>query len=160
MPLIHLWTYRENRRNYPGYHLSSDAAGCALLSTVFAAISEATERRVEKVALKPVTPEALAVPNNRAGNASVFSFTHWVIDADPSFDNEYLHFEERDLECYMFVSPYQAARVRAGVDDIARGRGDYSIGAGHDALCFWWQVTPKPLQRTLSGVASRRRSGR
>lgn len=139
--VIHLWTYRENRRNFRGYHLSADPEGCATLSSVFAALSKATDHLAEKVSLKPVTADALRVPNNSSGNASAVSFTQWLVETDPALDKEHLRFEERDSKCRMLVSPHQAERICAGVADIAAGRDDYSIGTGDNALWFWWQLT-------------------
>ena len=153
--MIHLWLYRENRRNFPGYHLSADAEGCARLSSVFASLSRAIDHRVEKISLMPVTVEALRVPNNSSGDSSVVSFAQWVVETDPALDKEPMRFEESGRECRTRMSPRRADEILAGVKDISAGRGDYSIGSGDHALWFWWQVTPNPA---LKGTRRKRRA--
>jgi hypothetical protein len=103
----------------------------------------------------PVTAEALRVPNNTAGDASVVSFTEWVIETDPALDKEHLQFEGSGRGCHTLASLHRAGQILAGIEDISAGRGDYCIGSGDHALWFWWQVPPNPA---LKGTRRKRRA--
>jgi len=140
-----LWKYRENRRNYPGYHLTADLAGCEILRTTFQSLAHATTRLETSIALSPITPAVLSVPNNRAGNATVVCFEKWSLASGPEFEDPYFIFGESGTQCRLVLSRALCARVCEGIEDIGRGRGDYSVGAGgQQVLWFWWHPS-RPL---------------
>ncbi len=66
--VVHLWTYPEGGRDYPGWHLHADKAGCDRLA---AALDELlVDRRAQpEFAIAPVTAAVLALPNNRQARA-------------------------------------------------------------------------------------------
>ena len=138
---ISLWRYTENERNYYGWHLSADARGCKSLSNLLQALAADGHAATRTVELQPPTPAVLAVPNNRGGRATYkapaklrLSFTkeagQWSFPA--TLDPAELAFG------YDWLAPLQE-----GLDAVAQGRGDYSIGANQGSslpLWFWWRV--------------------
>ena len=136
---VFLWRYRENRRNYPGYHLTADAAGCDFLLASLRRLAAAERARRIELPLAPVGPEILAVPNNRRGNSTVKRFTRLELVTEPDFERAHLRFTEQHPKCVMNLSAAQAECVAGGVQDVAAGKGDYCIGEVRDQeLWFWW----------------------
>ena len=138
LPSIHLWQYAENRRNYPGVHLTADERGCAQLQRAIAtSIDESASRPYVTVQLSPPTPAALSVPNNRSSAALPFQKLRlqMVIDAEP----EELEISISESVCSLRYSTDMATRLSTSVQEVAKGRGDFSIG-GKDpnVIWFWW----------------------
>ena len=133
-----LWRYGARARNYPGFHLSADRGGCDQLLTLLTSLARAITPQIGSIALDPVTPAVLAIPNNREAAAS--GYRHWELIVDPRFPPERLHFAVINDRVRTELSTVQVESVAAGVHDIRERRGDYSIGDedGHE-LWFWWQ---------------------
>jgi hypothetical protein len=128
---IALWRYRENRRNYPGYHMTCDATGAGWLKTRLAQLSV---QQPLKIALTPVTEKILSVPANWS---AAVAFSEWRITIDPSADT--LSFAEQHPRCDLALSQEDVADLVKGVSDIAAGKGDYMIGErDQQELWFWW----------------------
>lgn len=132
---ISLWRYLENERNYPGWHLNADAAGCrSLLMLLDALATDGDGSRV--IAITAPTRAELAVPNNRRGRAAwvapeklrlTFSTTddRWSFPADLA-------------PAALDIGAAWLAALRDGIDGIPKGRGDHCIGRGDLRLWFWW----------------------
>jgi hypothetical protein len=136
---VSLWRYRENRHNYPGYHLTADTAGCDfLLASLQRLVSASSALHIE-LPLAPLSPDILAVPNNRRGNATVRAFTRLELVTEPHFEQRHMRFTEQHPKCVIDLSSAQAGCFADGVRDIANGKGDYCIGEVRDQeLWFWW----------------------
>jgi hypothetical protein len=141
---ISLWRYRDNRRNYPGYHLSADREGCVRLVAVLSVLQSAKRGLAMTVPLAAPTAKVLSVPNNWSGLASLVPFDRWLVTVDSASDEDRLVFTEAAVACRLSLSPSLIPSVIAGVRDIENGKGDYCIGEGDHSLWFWWQV---PLRR-------------
>jgi hypothetical protein len=150
LPSIHLWQYAENRRNYPGVHFTADERGCAQLHRAIAtSIEESDSRPYVTVQLSPPTAAALSVPNNRSSAALPFQKLRlqMVRDAEP----ETLEISVLESVCNLRYSKDMAARLTTSVQEVAKGRGDFSIG-GKDpnVIWFWWHLAEPQEARELS----------
>lgn len=136
---IAIWRYEDFPRNYPGYHLTADARGCAFLLGLIKLFQNAKYPARKLVELTNPTPQHLAIPNCPRKcvplRAAEFRFrsdypdSHWSIRAvgkraTIEIGSTGLH----DLE--------------QGVSDIVLCKGDWATGNGNDALWFW----PHPHQ--------------
>lgn len=134
---ICIWRYWDNTRNYPGYHLSADAEGCRDLRERLSQI-----RNSAVFSLAPPDAGVLSVPNNQGGRARYFAGRKLQVQTTSSLLPDTFRWEEQDTTLILTCSREQIAQLLAGVADIERGKGDYSIGDENDhALWFWWQVT-------------------
>jgi hypothetical protein len=130
----HIWRYRDNQSNYPGYHLSADDGACVALLAWLHNPGKQTEFR-----LQPVTQEVLNVPNNQGGLAAYVSCTQFKLQNKTNVDPRYFLFSEKSGRLTLECSHQQGELIIKGVEDIMRGEGDYSIGTGQNqALWFWW----------------------
>ena len=68
---VALWRFIENQRNFPGWHLTANAGGCASLIALLDAfaIDNAPSSRV--LAIVQPTLAELSVPNNRSSGITV-----------------------------------------------------------------------------------------
>lgn len=128
---IALWRYRENRRNYPGYHMTCDDVGARWLEKQ---LRNLPPLKPLKIGLSPVTRDILSVPAN--GPAAV-GFSEWQITVDP--ETKTLAFTENHPRCALALSPADVEALLKGLSDIVAGDGDYMIGkTDQQELWFWW----------------------
>jgi hypothetical protein len=130
---ICLWRYKDNARNYPGYHLSADAAGCLVLRKILSGIRD-------RVEIPTQTPDArvLAVPNNQDGAARTVSAQRWRIETKSTYPSDHFRFGEIGKIFRLECSMDQLQCVIGGIEDIERGCGDYCVGGdGNHVLWFW-----------------------
>jgi hypothetical protein len=135
---VSLWRYTENLRNFPGWHLTADAAGCASLLALLDALAFDGVAASRTLGITAPTASVLAVPNNRSSG--------WV--APSKFR---LAFSPRSNQ-WGFPDALEPASLSIGADwlptlrqaiaGIPQGQGDYSIGQpgnGSLPLWIWWQ---------------------
>lgn len=111
----HIWRYKDNQRNYPGYHLSADAEGCSALLAWLRSSKERPEFR-----LQSITAEVLGVPNNRAGSAAYVGCSSFKLNVKTAFDSSHFLFSEVSGRLSLECSQQQLDYIVRGVEDIAR----------------------------------------
>jgi hypothetical protein len=132
---LSLWRYTENERNYPGWHLTADLAGCQSLIALFEALAADGPSAFRTVDLTRPTRATLSVPNNRGGTADFESPEKLRI----GFSENASHWSfPPQLEPAEFSYGYEwLSPLREGLNGIPLGKGDYSIGRDLP-LWFWW----------------------
>lgn len=141
--LLYVWTYLENRRNFPGWHLTADDAACARLSRTIQGLSAGSLSEPQVFPVWPVTPAVLAVPNN--GRAKARSATELRV----ALAQEPRHFslEERDGVLTIKAGSERLEELRKNLIGIIQKRGDHSMFPDgkrilHDqSLWFWWLLS-------------------
>lgn len=136
---ISLWSYRENQRNFPGWHLNADALGCrSLISLLDTLIDQPAAYLLDLVA---PTPMQLSVPNNKSGRAAWFAPKQLQLRfSGEGSDWRFPITEAAEAACLQFGSTW-IKPLREAIAGIPGGRGDYAIGArdkGSTRLWFWW----------------------
>jgi len=131
---VSLWSYRDNLRNYPGWHIGADAAGCVSLLALLDALEVDGAGATRTLHLSPPSPAQLAVPNNRDARWDAPTTLRLAVDEDVAF----WQWEVDGARATLRLGKAAMAALRQGVLDIAVGRGDYSVGQGAQALWFWW----------------------
>jgi len=135
-----LWRYTEHDRNFYGWHITADPAGCASLMALIDAFAEDGVPASRVFEVSSPTERVLAVPNNRPGQAvwiapSKLRISYTAITTSWQFPDS---LEPAELTLGADWLP----DLRKGIEDIGRGLGDYSIGGRRDGslpLWFWWQ---------------------
>lgn len=131
---VSLWRYLDNARNYPGWHLTADAAGCAALLALLDALGAEGAGAARTLALTAPGAAQRAVPNNRAARWEAATTLRLTVDAAA----DAWHWEGDGAHVLLRCGRTGLAGVRQGVADIAAGRGDHACGRGAQALWFWW----------------------
>jgi len=134
---ISLWRYTENERNFPGWHLSADGAGCDSLAALVDSLAKDGVPVSRSVELTPPTPALLAIPNNRRGTAKYVAPFKLRVSfvSDPSSWLFPEHMEPAELS---FGHDWLVPLVK-GINGIPLGQGDYCIGSDLP-LWFWWRT--------------------
>jgi len=141
---VYLWTYREGRHNYEGWHMTADADACDALLELLDLYSAARFTCRQVVPLRPPSPAVLGVPNNRGGWPRIRTCTEWVIrySLRTAFRAWSLTADARTAT--LDIGRDRIADLREGIVDIRAGLGDRSIGPDdhtlYDDQClwFWW----------------------
>jgi hypothetical protein len=134
---VSLWRYTEHERNFRGWHLNGDQAGCAsLVQLLKLLVLDGLGHRTIEVT--PPTDAQLRVPNNWRGQAA------WVAPAKLRFaiDREpgKWVFPPELMPATLTFGANWLGMLSEGISGIPTGKGDYSIGHGADdlPLWFWW----------------------
>jgi hypothetical protein len=130
----HIWRYRDDQRNYRGYHLSADSEGCAALLQWLRSSKGRTDFH-----LQPVTQAVIGVPNHQGDLSACESCNIFMLHIRPDAASGHFLVTEKSGRLSLECSPQQVERLIKGVEDIQRGEGDYRIGeGGNQVLWFWW----------------------
>lgn len=134
---LSLWRYEENRRNFPGWHLTADAVGCASLLALLDALAADGGGGSRTLVIQAPTPVMLAVPNNRSSACRSPSRLRLSLSATPS---EWCFPESLEPAALTF-GPDWLPQLQRAIEGIPRGEVDYSLGrsdGGNLRLWFWW----------------------
>lgn len=143
---VALWRYRENQRNYPGFHVAAAAPGCERLLGALALIQMERGREVV-VDLMPPDAAILKRANNRQGLARIASFKHWRF-RQAATSAPGLAFLIRGDTCNLDVAPQMIARLSEAVVTLAQRTDDFSLGdRDEDLLWFWSPVSATSPRR-------------
>lgn len=137
---VALWRYTENQRNYPGWHLSADDAGCISLIALLDAFSADGVACSRTISIARPTPEILDVPNNRSAAYVAPAKLLLSFSDTPS----QWSFPDSLDPAELTIGADWLPKLRQAIAGIPRGEGDYSTGlskGGSLRLTFWWQVT-------------------
>jgi len=132
---ISLWRYEPNDRNFLGWHLNADAAGCESLLALLDELPHGPQP-YRTLAITEPTPKQLNVPR---ANAS------WVAPsrlrlAWSSGPAAWEFSAELDPATLTFGAHWLVP-LRNGIAGICKGQGDYAIGTRKGIglpLWFWW----------------------
>lgn len=133
---ISIWRYTGNVRNFPGWHVSADKAGCESLLALLAAFAADAVPALRTLAIDAPTPAVLAVPNNRSH--SVIAPDRWAL----SFVSDAGHwaFAESSPHLEFAFGADWLPALRDAIAEAAHGHGDRSIGPLRgERLWFWWR---------------------
>lgn len=135
---VSLWYYTENERNYPGWHLTADAAGCQSLVALLEGLAAAGIAAFRTVEISAPSKAQLGVANNKSGLAAwqAPSKLRIAVSQSPA---EWSFPLDLDPACLTIGSDWLAPLCK-GISGIPHGQGDYSIGpgSGGSRLWFWW----------------------
>ena len=143
---FHFWRFKENERNYPGWHIMVDAAASESMASLLRAMHDRAVSCDRGIVVTRPTDIVLRVPNNRGGSAA------WSAPATLRFECSAEHPSAWSITADGAVVRWQCGisqlpTVIAAFEDPAR-HFDSSIGTG--PVVWIWGVLPK------SGVVTSR----
>ena len=139
--------YRDNVRNYPGWHVTADKPGAVSLLELLAAFQSSPIAVQRTILVSAPTADVLSVPNNQNGRARWWAPSRWCIAFNPEPDaSSAWSFPPDKDPAVLSVGREFLTRLTSGIGDLMVGVGDYFIGRGEappgekTCLWFWWQV--------------------
>ena len=131
-----LWRYSDNQRNFPGWHLTANADGCASLIALLDAFAADGAPSSRTLTITAPTQAALAVPNNRSAASVAPAKLRITFSSAPS----QWSFPESTDPAELSIGAEWLPILKQGIAGILLGKGDYSIGpGGSGSLWLWWQ---------------------
>lgn len=133
--VISVWHYEGFPRDYHGYHLNADAAGCVFLKGLIERLRN--DRLPEGNGFKLTAPTAvqLAVPN---GSLKYIPATRLDLHFLREAPDNYFAIEDRAGKLVIEMGRFKLAEFERGIDDISRVEGDWAIHGEGRSLWFWW----------------------
>ena len=143
---IYLWKYEENTKNYPGWHLHANNEGCASLQELIELMVKAKFSSERTISIIPPTAKILMVPNNKGGKAKWLSVDRIKVKfVKGESDSEEWSLQHKHPQLFLTIGENKLKALEKGIKDIAKGKGDYSIGYKEETtdsepscLWFWW----------------------
>jgi hypothetical protein len=132
--VISVWHYDGFPRDYHGYHLHADAAGCSFLKGLVERLRAGRIPDGKSFKLAAPTATQLAVPNCRATCVPARR-----LELRYRRDVPQDHWSIEDLEGNLMIEMglSKLAEFERGIDDISRGEGDWAIHGASRALWLW-----------------------
>jgi len=125
------WRYKENTRNYPGFHLSAKPLACDALIACLRQLCGEGDGTYRTIPLKHLRPEDEA---KISGGQAYECFSRLRITFHG--DSEALHQmsirAEGDIVRLDFTEAFLPL-IEKGLSDVKAGTGDYSIGPRKDS---------------------------
>ena len=150
---IFLWRYRDGAGNYPGGHLTADAAGCKSLDELLSKFIDTPRSRRAIIRITRPTPSVLSVPNNQGGAARWSAPEQLQIELRGEDCNPHewrLHPKGPQFE--LVAGTQKLSEFRDAIRGIPKGEGDFAIGpddssperGAWDEMCLWiWWMPPE-----------------
>lgn len=133
--VISVWHYEGFPRNYHGYHLNADAAGCVFLKVLIERLRDGRSPEGKGIKLAVPTAAQFAVPNC---TVKCIPATHLDLECRRDAPDDHFAIEDRDGQMVIEMGLSKLAEFERGIDDISRGAGDWAIHGAGRALWFWW----------------------
>lgn len=133
---VFLWRYEPRNRNYGGWNISADKAGCGSLIKLLDVLSMDGSGATRSVRITRPTKAILAVPNCPVRTFVAPNALRITIANDPTEWRFPMTSEYADLS----MGADWLLLMRDSIKDIDAGLGDYSIGGsdkGDLPLWFW-----------------------
>ena len=130
---VYIWRYQDNPKNYPGWHLSANNAGCMSISELLRAFIDSPPETNRTVQLSVPTEKQFCVPNC---NRRPIPETKLRITKSGIPDEWALKNIEDKLQ--LDIGTVYLQKLISGIADIQQQKGDYCIGHTHQELWFWW----------------------
>lgn len=134
---IYLWTYVDDPRNYRGFHLTADDAGCDVLLRRIKAMQVCGSTSRLQFELTSAGPRELAVVGY---DGRARKFDRWIVNYSPTEPADAWAFTVDERTATLSLGRAQLTPLLRGIEDIRRGRGDYSLGDETHSLWLWWRV--------------------
>ena len=133
---VYLWRYKGNARNYPGWHLTADAPGCASLLELIDVMRHSQFSSEAPIALSQPTPREIGVPNAPLEHVPATSLT--VYHSPTKLAADHWRLTESNGRVRLEVGHDSLSELLNEIANVAHHEGDYSIGAIGQELWFWW----------------------
>lgn len=130
-----MWHYEGFPRNYHGYHLNADAAGCLLLKGQIERLRDGCSLEGKGITLASPTAAQLAVPNCPV---KCISATHLDLRYRRDGPDDHFTVEDRGGRLVIEMGLSKLAEFERGIDDISRCEGDWAMHGTGRSLWFWW----------------------
>lgn len=110
------------------------------MAALLRAFEWSEEESYRTLVVTPPSKAVLGVPNNRGGLAGFRAPSGWRLRYLPGADNSKAwKFIEKNKTVELILGSDGLDGLITGVENIASGKGDYSIGLdGSEELWFWW----------------------
>jgi hypothetical protein len=144
--LVSLWRYTKSGQDSPGWHLTADPLGALSLISLLRLVDQSDVGSSVTLALTAPLSSALRVPNKKGGSVDVVAPTQWRIEHGPEgHGSGTWHFPAGVGTANLSISGPYVGQLISGLESIARGHGDASVGsslAGSSVLWLWWLPRP------------------
>jgi hypothetical protein len=140
---LFLWTYLENKKNYPGWNLSLDNSAVISLLDLLKKMNESKWPSSKSIVVCPPSKKILKGPNNRDGRAKCYSPKSFRIKYNKdSVPPRYWNLELLESCLTLSVGHIKLDELRKSIEDINNGLDDYSIGpddlSDSDSRLWFW----------------------
>lgn len=144
-PFVYLWTYSENRRNYPGWHLSIEPAQQNKIIAALEELRVVRPRRRGAVFLaRPPTGSVLKIPNNRLGAAGWKFARRMHVNMPADYPVSYWELLNDGDAVRIGLGIDMLHKLIASIQKLCEGIGDFGIGPPESSprceaewLTFW-----------------------
>ena len=134
---VFLWSYAGNPRNFCGWHITADDAGCESLLLLIDLMIQAEFKAKQIIDLTPPTASDLRVVGCTARAMAAKSLNLSHSKQRMAMDHWSLRAADRTVD--LEAGKEHLEKLRKGIEDIRRGEGDYLIGIDGEELWFWWR---------------------
>jgi len=134
---IYLWRHAGNPRNYCGWHMTADDAGCRSLLDLLDIIRDAQYAAKRTIQLTRPSEHELT----SGCSAPPRPATRWELShSKPSMAPAHWCLSVEGTRVMLELGAERLEELWEGIQGIPNGSGDYCIGDDGQELWFWWRT--------------------
>ena len=144
-----MWEYPDNRKNYPGIHLTGRPAACDALKEWLVRLRDTPGGGTRTIPLLALKPEDIA---KISGTLRYRGFSKLELTVTPERDDlQQMSIRQEGERVILEITSMGIGELLRGIQDVRTGTGDYSIrpqadrAVGHklgrldrESLCLWF----------------------
>jgi hypothetical protein len=130
---IYVWRYRDNPKNYRGWHMTANKSGCKSALNLLQTFTHSSIEFWRTIQLSVPTSDQYGVPNC---SSKPIAESKLVINKNEKPD--FWKLENKDDKLFLEMGINYIHKLMSGVTDIQNNKGDYFIGSKGQELWFWW----------------------
>ncbi|MBI9077110.1 MAG: hypothetical protein JEZ02_16995 [Desulfatibacillum sp.] len=143
---VYIWNYKEEKKNFPGFHITADKDEGESLSKLLNLMKNAKWPSFADLKISQPSLDILRVPNALGGHAKILSLDSLRIKY-PKGDVQPDHWSLTNSmrSGLLVLGKNKISQLEKGIHDVLASKGDYAIGPDSDEqremlLWFWWRL--------------------
>jgi hypothetical protein len=139
---VHIWTYKDNQRNYPGWNITTDLKASEQLTQLLNLMNLCDWSSKKTFRTESPTNNQLSTLNNQRGFTTWKSKPNLTLNCKTTEPEDHWLIRETDFGIEIQFGKTKLTELKNSINRIREGEGDFAISDQNDEniLYFWHNI--------------------